>query len=219
MNGSMGRILSRFPIFGNLWSRVGARVQAKREAEKLREWEAKGRPAPPPHILKQRVLREHSQKYGLRTLVETGTYCGDMVEAMRGAFDRIYSIELSEELWRKAKTRFDGQRHIEILHGDSGKVLKDLMKRIDGPSLFWLDGHYSAGVTAKGDKDTPIYEEFEHILGAPDRRHVVIVDDARLFGTDAAYPSLDELRAFITSRRTNVEIVVKDDSIRVLPHG
>ena len=65
-----------------------------RQIVQIAKWEREGRQIPPPHIVKQRVLREYAKKYGLRILVETGTSTGDMVEAMKTDFDRIYSIEL-----------------------------------------------------------------------------------------------------------------------------
>jgi hypothetical protein len=187
------------------------------QAEELVQWERKGKPVPPPYIVKQRALKKYSTMYGLRILVETGTYYGDMVEAMKDVFDCIYSIELSEELYRKAKERFKEEKHIEIIHGDSGVELMNLMNKIDKPTLFWLDGHYSAGVTAKGNKDTPIYEELGHILNAPDIGHVIIIDDARYFGSHAAYPTIEVLIEFVKSKRHNLDIVVQNDSIKITP--
>jgi hypothetical protein len=171
---------------------------------------------PPPHLLKQRALREYAQRYGLKILVETGTFYGEMVDALRDEFDHIYSIELSTELYEQALQKFKGLRHIELIHGDSGVELGKLVPRIRQPALFWLDGHYCDGVTAKGAKDTPIYEELHHIL-SPESGHVIIIDDARLFGSDPGYPSVEELSEFIRSRAPGAGIVVQDDSIRVTP--
>lgn len=189
----------------------------RRWPEELAEWERNGRPHPDPHLAKQRVLREYSNRYGTKTLIETGTYYGDMVEAMCAYFDRIYSIELSDYLYEKASEKFKGVTHIELIHGDSGNELKKLMDKINQPSLFWLDGHYSSGVTAKGEKHTPIFAELDHILNAPDIGHVIIIDDARLFGADSGYPSMKELEDFIKSKRSNLEFIVQDDSIRITP--
>lgn len=189
----------------------------RKQARKIKKWKKRGCPMPPPHIIKQQTLRSYAQRYNLKVLVETGTYKGDMVEAMKGFFERICSIELSQELFDKAKKRFESERHIELIHGDSGKELEKLMKMIDKPALFWLDGHYSEGVTAKGEKDTPVYEELSHILNARDLRHVIIIDDARCFGQDAGYPTLEELKDFIRSKRDNMEVTVTDDSIRITP--
>lgn len=192
-------------------------VVKRTQAAEFAEWEKKGRPNPPPHTIKQKVLREHAQKYGLKVMVETGTYLGDMVEAMRPDFDQIYSIELSHDLYEKAKMRFKGVKKVELIQGDSGVELGKLMSRINQATLFWLDGHYSAGITAKGEKDTPIFEELRHILGAVNRGHVIIIDDARSFGKVPAYPSIEELFDFVKSKRDSVDIIVRDDSIQITP--
>jgi hypothetical protein len=191
--------------------------EKRRQVEELACWEKCGKPSPPPPIVKQRTLQNYSKRFGLKILVETGTYYGDMVEAMKEDFDRLYSIELSKELYEKAKERFKKAKNIELICGDSGRELGSLMSKLDQPALFWLDGHYSGGVTARGDKDTPIYEELDHILHSPDRGHVIIIDDARLFGNDPGYPSIQELTDFIKSINPNLDIVVQHDIIRITP--
>jgi hypothetical protein len=72
----------------NWWHRVHRRKE-------LADWEARGRPVPPPHAFKQQVLREYAERYGPRVLVETGTFRGDMVEAMKHVFNRImgYAVQ------------------------------------------------------------------------------------------------------------------------------
>ena len=167
------------------------------------------------HVVKQNNVHQYREKYGFKVLIETGTYLGDMVEAQRDYFDRIFSIELGETLYRDAVERFKDFPHVEILLGDSGIVLGALLaSKIDQPALFWLDGHYSSGITAKGIKDTPIMEELAIILQSP-LNHGILIDDARMFTGEEDYPSLDELSAFITSRDPKRKITVADDIIRV----
>lgn len=204
------QIIEQTPLYYPLRNWLSKRRQLK----KIERYESLGRPVPPPHIIKQRVLQAYANRYGLKVLVETGTYYGDMVEAMKTIFDHIYSIELNKYLHEKAKKRFKGAKHVDLIHGDSGKELLNVMKKIDQPALFWLDGHYSGSETDRGEKDTPIWEELYHIFSGQDSGHVII-DDARLFGTDPAYPTIRELKDFIFSRRDNVEILVQDDSIRI----
>jgi hypothetical protein len=192
---------------------------ARRQKRELADWERHGRPVPPPHIVKQRTIRDFAKKFGLKVFVETGTYYGDMVEAMKPYFSQIYSIELSNELYEKAKRRFAGDERIKIIHGNSGIELGKLIVSLDQSALFWLDAHYSAGVTARGEKDTPIYEELTHIFNSQYSGHVVIIDDARCFGTDPAYPSIEELSDFIRARYPNAKIEVENDSIRIIPLG
>lgn len=189
----------------------------EKERRIISEWEHNGRPVPPPHIVKQVILKKFAERYNLRIFIETGTFYGDMVEAMKGFFDRIFSIELSRELYEKVRERFKGKGHIKLIHGDSGKELEGVLKSINEPALFWLDGHYSAGETARGEKDTPIYEELQHILTSREKRHVIIIDDARCFGSEPDYPTIQSLKEFINSIRPDMEISVQDDSIRIVP--
>jgi hypothetical protein len=206
-------LIKRTPLYRPLLELRQGQLRRRAEESEVAEWERRGRPAPPPHLVKRRVLQQYAEQYGLRVLVETGTYLGDTVEAMKHRFDKIYSIELSEELYRRAKERFAGESHIELINGDSGKVLEGVMKELTQPALFWLDGHYSEGITAKGETDTPIWEELEHILNARPLGHVVIIDDARAFGSDSAYPTIEELKEFVGSR-SDGDITVEDDSIK-----
>lgn len=204
-------ILRRFPLY---------RVYRKwRQKHQLLAWEKNGSPPPPPHIKKQEVLKKYAQEYALRTFVETGTYMGNMVEAMKNTFADIYSVELEDFLYKRAKKRFRRHKHIKIIHGDSGKVLKELMPNLTTPTLFWLDGHYSGKLTSQGEKDTPVYEELTQIFSSPDIGHVIIIDDARCFGSPdyQDYPSLSELKKFILSAHPNVQISVETDSIRITP--
>jgi hypothetical protein len=80
-----------------------------------------------------------------------------------------------------------------------------------------LDGHYSAGETAQSHKDNPIFEELQHIFDTPDRGHVIIIDNARCFGMDPDYPSIEQLSDFVKSQRPNVDISVQYDIIRITP--
>ena len=189
----------------------------RRQKRELVDWERRGRPLPLPHLAKQGILRKYAKQYDLRILVETGTSYGEMIEAMKCFFDRIYSVEISKELFEKAKNRFKSYDHVELIHGDSGKELRNVIGRIGQPALFWLDGHYSGEGTAKGEKETPIYAELNQIFDAPDLGHVIIIDDARCFGVDPAYPTIEELKKYILSKRRNVRITVEDDSIRITP--
>lgn len=181
------------------------------------KWKIAGKPIPPPHLIKQLTLKMYARKLGLKVLIETGTYYGDMVEEMKDMFDQIYSIELSDALYEKAKIRFKDYKHIKLINGNSGVELEYLMQKISQPVLFWLDSHYSYGETARGSCDTPLLKELEHILNAPDMGHIII-DDARFLGTDPAYPSLDVLISLVRLKRAGTNIVNQDDMLRIIPN-
>ncbi len=210
--GMVKSALKKTPLYP--WLRVLAVKRAARAS--LEAWERAGRPAPPPHAVKQQVLRDFAEQYSLKTLVETGTYYGDMVAAMKSQFETVYSIELSDELFEKARRRFKRSKNVTLIHGDSAEALDSIARRIEHPALFWLDGHYSGGETARGLFETPVLAELDQILRT-NEDDVVIIDDARLFGTDPGYPTLEEVRDFIVKRRPDVDIAVELDAIRVTP--
>lgn len=187
------------------------KVYAKHQ---FRVWEKAGRPVPPPHIVKQMAIEEQRLNSGYKILVETGTYMGDMVEAQKRNFRHIYSIELGRELYQKAIKRFRRDKNITIVQGDSGKMLADIMIDINEPAIFWLDGHYSAGVTARGDKDCPVFEELDAIMQKSRFNHILLIDDARCFTGEGDYPSIDELTTYIRQKDNRYQVTVKDDIIR-----
>lgn len=206
----MKQLLKKF-IPGR-WLNKYRRYQALKS---LKAWERAGRPIPYPHIVKQQAIEAYQQKTGYRILVETGTFMGDMVDAQRYNFNKIYSIELSEELHRRLVERFKNDSHIELLQGDSGERLDEVVQALTEPAIFWLDGHYSGGITAQGSKDCPVIEELTAILRSS-MDHCILIDDARCFGRDTDYPTLDEIRHQIDSNRKGYSVTIKDDIIRII---
>jgi len=140
-----------------------------------------------------------------------------MVAASRNVFQYIYSIELDETLFQKAEQRFDKFAHIKIIKGDSGDVLPSLLRVIDSPCLFWLDGHYSGEGTGRGVKDTPVSRELEAILRHARRKHVVLVDDARLFDGENDYPTINAITQMIATHRPEWALEIAHDIIRIFP--
>ncbi len=181
----------------------------------VKAWENEGCPIPPPHTVKQFVVTSYQKKYGYKTLVETGTFLGDMVEAQKKRFAKIISIELGQDLFLKAKDRFSKDGHIQIFQGDSSKVLPVIMQTLNEPAIFWLDGHYSHGITAKGDLECPIIAEAAAILKAPVRLpHVLLIDDARDFTGQNDYPTIEALENYVQGINSAYRLEVKDDIIR-----
>jgi len=175
-----------------------------------------GRAGLVPHVHKQAIIRDYARRHRLSVLVETGTYRGDMVAAMRNTFREIHSIELDADLHRSATDRFAGSPHVFVYQGDSGKVMPAVLKGLQEPALFWLDGHFSGGVTAKAGTDTPVRAEVAEIFRAGGHAHVVLIDDARLFTGEGDYPSLAELESLVRGFRPQASVTAEDDVIRVV---
>lgn len=183
----------------------------KRELQKIRKWERQGRSSPPPHIIKQITIKEYQKKYKYDLLIETGTFLGSMVEAQKGNFKKIISIELGINLFKQARKKFINDKNVTIIQGDSGDILSEL--NINEPAIFWLDGHYSGGITAMGDKECPIIEELDAILNKQ-FNHILLIDDAIYYTGKNSYPTIKELIKYIKNKNKNYKINIKNDIIR-----
>ena len=181
------------------------------------EWTVRGRPVPPPDSVKHAVILGMAKRYQAQTLVETGTFYGDTIFALRNAFREIHSIELAPELFAHNQRALGHLTQIYLHQGDSASVLPGLLPRLPGPVVFWLDGHFCAGPSARGRGDTPISEELGAIFARPPAADVVLIDDARLFDGTNDYPPLERLRTYCRIQRPKSEFAVQDDIIRVAP--
>lgn len=199
-----------------MFKNIFGKIKVLDHQAQLKEWEKNGRTGPSPHLVKQKLIEEFKNRFNTEILVETGTYLGEMIEAQLNNFIRIYSIELSKRLFRRATTKFNKYPHIRILLGDSGIILKNLMTDIDKPALFWLDGHYSHGITAKGDKECPVKEELATIFKYP-LSHIILIDDARLFNGTNDYPTLEEIKNIIDAYKRKYRMEIQNDIICLTP--
>jgi hypothetical protein len=183
----------------------------------LRQWDLAGRPIPATPIIKQTLIKDYQRRFNLRVFVETGTFAGEMIDAVLGRFDRIFSIELDQGWYEKAVKRFADRPEVTLLHGDSGTRLPDVLRQVKEPALFWLDAHYSGPVTARGALDSPIVQELEAIAAHPVRGHVVLIDDMRDFDGTGGYPEVSALVDHLRAARPAAVVDVRDDVLRWHP--
>lgn len=177
-------------------------------------WKLRGEPVRSPHLLKQRTVREYAEKFHLRILVETGTYYGEMVAAMKRRFNQIYSVEYDHQLAQRAIRKFSGQAHIRILEGDSQQVVPELLKTISEPALFWLDAGYYGWAGLQGNQQR-LTSELEAILRHP-KKHIILMDDARGLNGQNGAPTVDQLRQQIESEFPGRKVEVKHDILRIV---
>lgn len=181
------------------------------------QWRLAGRPIPPPPPVKESIVKDYQRRFGPRVFVETGTFAGGMIDAVRDRFERIFSIELDPGWHARAVERFRACPHVTLLRGDSGVRLQEVLDSLRQPALFWLDAHYSGPVTARGAVDSPIVRELATIRAHPVAGHVVLIDDMRDFkGTDG-YPTIDELVRWIRDADPGGVVEVHDDILRWHP--
>lgn len=175
--------------------------------------------------LDPRLMGCLKQALPLTHFVETGTFRGDAVALAAPYFERIVSIEHSHPLWREAAERFRDMRHVEIRHGDSAQMLKDVRAAIGSASaLFWLDAHWCVARDTAGEKSQcPLLGELGALapLGADS---VVLIDDARLFlATPPApheasqWPSFAEVLHALRAASATHQLMVVNDVIAFFP--
>ena len=126
--------------------------------------------------------------------IETGTYRGDSTDVLAGFFPEVISIERDVDLAKSAAKRFVGKENIRVLEGSSLDLLNVIMPDRERPTLFWLDAHYSGGVTAGNNDPCPLIDE---IILISRRRTadntVVLIDDARSLTGHGGWPTVDEV--------------------------
>ncbi len=138
-----------------------------------------------------------------------------MLYATRKTFKKLYSIELNKTFHELAKNRLDKFDHISLFQGDSSKVLPELLSKVSGACLFWLDAHYSGGFTSKGKIETPIIQELDSIFNHSLHDHVILIDDAKMFVGEKDYPTIEQLKSFINRKNNNLTLSIKHDVIRI----
>jgi hypothetical protein len=178
-------------------------------------WKIRGQPERAPHLVKERTVREYGARYGLKTLIETGTYYGEMIAAVREHFDRIYSIEYDPQLAGRATRKFSRYAHIRILQGDSQQLLAELLNSVTTAALFWLDAGYYGWAGFQGDKQR-LPNELATILRHPIQSHVILLDDARCLNGQNGAPTLAEMKSRVEFDYPGHILEVKHDIVRIL---
>jgi glycosyltransferase involved in cell wall biosynthesis len=172
-------------------------------------------PIPDDHIANPRrkrdMLARLADDHVIVDVVETGSGVGDLTEWLRHAFRNVYTVELDPRSYETVRDRFAAVRNVHPWRGHSADYLSNLVTTY--PVLFFLDAHYSGPGTARGDDgDTPVLVELKAIY-RDGQDHVVVIDDARLFGTDPAYPTPIEVGQAVSPRR----VTFADDMIIIQP--
>jgi hypothetical protein len=156
--------------------------------------------SPAPNFVKWSVLKRWGSD---ATWIETGTYLGETTEFISKFAKKVVSIEPASELVGLARKKFSRQSNVSIAEGTSEEVLELTLSNLDEINKqdinFWLDGHYSEGITYLGDVECPVPEELSIIKDfiKPSYKVTILIDDVRSFSptgeTISGYPSLSYL--------------------------
>lgn len=131
-------------------------------------------------------------------------------------FEQILSIELSKELYDLNVKKFKGFQNISLFFGNSGEVLKEIVPKLSSPTLFWLDAHFSEGITAGENQEVPIFNELETISRAKVNFSILIDDIASFTGTDG-YPTIEKLEEEANKLFKGYTMFTKNNIFFILP--
>lgn len=167
----------------------------------------------PPQSVKLAVIRNNIPTPQPRVFVETGTYYGDTVAAIKDMYAKVISIEVDETLYKKACARFANDKNVRIAHGDCASEMPTILATLQESAVFWLDGHYSGGETGKGEVEDPILISLNQIAAHSVRDHVIFIDDARTFDGREGRPDISAVFNCIKKIDSRYIIRVQSDII------
>lgn len=126
--------------------------------------------------------RRQLHKYPNKWFVESGTYYGDGVQdALSCSFQNIISFEVEPKLYEYSLQRFKYYSNVTLVKGSTASLLYEYIKDINENITFFLDGHYSQGVTGYDPNYIcPLLKELDQIKEHKIKTHTIIIDDRRL---------------------------------------
>jgi hypothetical protein len=152
--------------------------------------------------------------------VETGTFQGGTCFWAAGQFRKVFTIEIDPAMSNATARKPDCPANIEFLIGNSKDILPQLVKRLQGRSFFWLDGHWCGG--GGKDEECPLMEELEAIADL--QSAAIFIDDARCFlgplpepHNAAHWPRIDEIFYKLHGLFPDHFITIQDDVIMSVP--
>ena len=149
-------------------------------------------------------------EHDLKWFVETGSHLGFMTKWAAENFENVISIEIDQHYFRQAQKRCPDYGNLLLIKGDSGDILEEVLRIVEGPALIWLDAHFSP---AHVGGTNPLLKEIQAI-NADGRPHIILIDDFRFFEDPPMdWPSVDEIMSALGNR----EIEVKDNVIKAVP--
>jgi len=165
-----------------------------------------------PHLIKRKIIENYASMFGIKNFVETGTYLGNMAYGLRKNFKKIYTIELDKKLFFYSRRRLKDYKNIELYNGDSLDILPTILGKLRSPTLFWLDAHYSGGLTKGKKEGKTAIEELKIIFKFFPRNFVALIDDCDKF-SKRSFLEIENL----VNQQGNLKIFIKENIIHILP--
>jgi hypothetical protein len=120
----------------------------------------------------------------INTFVETGTYYGESAFNAAKHFSEVYTIEIDYKLFTSSKCRAmkENVHNISFIHGDSYKMLHNVVPRVAEGAVYFIDAHIS-GSDSGWNKVTsvPLLNDLDSILQYKIGPSLFIFNDVRFW--------------------------------------
>jgi hypothetical protein len=163
------------------------------------------------------------RQFGADCFLETGTFQGARAVWAAGVFPGVVTIEASGQLHAQAIARFGHLKNVRFVQRSSAALLREIVPTLGRPVIYWLDAHWSGGVTAGQEYECPLLDEIRAIDVSGDDAFILI-DDARLFLAPPPlphkaeqWPDIASVLATLQEKYPTRYIVVSEDVIIAVP--
>jgi len=121
----------------------------------------------------------------IKNFIETGTYKADSAILASKEYDKVYTIEIFEPLFKEnlIKAEKEGIKNIIFILGDTLEQLQNIVSKVSSEgAVYFIDAHISGADSGWNQKKrVPLIEELEIILENKIDTSVFIFNDVRFW--------------------------------------
>ena len=160
----------------------------------------------PPEWIKRSILLKTIKYKNIKNFIETGTFLGETSILVAENVEEVYTCELSKPIYEKFlmklnQVKKESLEKINHYNNDSLEFLKIINEKSilsKSNTLFWLDSHYSGGLT-EGKRKCPLLKEINYILKNISSDSIILVDDIHNMNGLLGYPTISQIKKLINS--------------------
>jgi predicted O-methyltransferase YrrM len=123
------------------------------------------------------------KKFDIKSVVETGTYYGQTTAEFSKMVDKVFTIEINEIYYLKAKDLFAKEKINNIISivGSSPLEIKKIFTNnsFKSPALFYLDAHWY--------NYNPLIDELKEIANANIKNSIIVIHDFKVPGKNFGF--------------------------------
>lgn len=156
-----------------------------------------------------------------KLFIETGTFRGWTSLWASKIFEKVKTIEFSEEIYKKTKSDLKDLLNVDFIFGDSRKELSKIIPEINTSSIFWLDAHWCSFGSYGENDQCPLLDEID-LIKTSKHQNIILIDDARLFTAPPPFPNSVQFYPSIADIILRLDpniyhVIIYDDVLICLP--